>query len=307
MNPEIDKTEAPKLYGTSATKPARRSREEMKALEDALVALVAKHRPVTVRQAFYRATVDIRDLVSKQEQDYRKVQRHLVELRREGRIPYDSIVDNLRTVYGLYQSWDSPEEFLGEISGMYRRDYWRTSPYTVEMWVEKDSIASTITPVVSQLGLPLYVARGGCSESYLYSAAQSIKARKRVAYIYILTDFDPGGVDICRQIKERLTAFAAPIPVHVTQLGVTFAQALELQKQGLTREVKRTDSRAPRFLKTYGDISAELEALAPEYLRQLVRDAIVQHIDVRAWHAMKAEEDSQRAGLRMLAAIRGKT
>jgi hypothetical protein len=61
---------------------------------EGLIDIVGQSRPCTVREVFDQATV--RGLVEKSEADYAKVPRQLVDLRREGRIPFTSIADNTR-------------------------------------------------------------------------------------------------------------------------------------------------------------------------------------------------------------------
>ena len=75
----------------------RPTRDEMEARLDAIYAIVRDIEPCGVRQGFYQAVV--RGLMDKSEFDYDKVQRALVKMRRDGRVPYGWIVDGTRWMH----------------------------------------------------------------------------------------------------------------------------------------------------------------------------------------------------------------
>ena len=55
----------------------------------------------------------------------------------------------------------------------------------VEIWLEKDALAGVVYPVTSMYDVPLMVARGYASLSFLYSAAEAINELDVPAYIYL--------------------------------------------------------------------------------------------------------------------------
>jgi len=122
------------------------SRAELARLDEALVTIVATHRPITVRGVFYRAVAE--GLVPKDEaKGYRVVQRRLVKLRVEGNIPYGWITDGSRTVHG-YVRYGDADEFASSVKVRYRQDYWRDADEYVEVWVEKEAMVGVLKPVV---------------------------------------------------------------------------------------------------------------------------------------------------------------
>ena len=54
----------------------------------------------------------------------------------------------------------------------------------------KDALSGVILPVTSKYDVPLMVARGYASLSFLSEAAQYMEAEKRPVFIYHLGDFD---------------------------------------------------------------------------------------------------------------------
>lgn len=281
-----------KLYCSSAIKRFRRTFEDIKNLDAWLAFIVDEQKPMTVRQVFYQATV--RQLVPKDEgQGYRPVQRRLVALRENGTIPYGDITDNIRYVHGETRYGDVGE-FLQDAQGLYRRDYWRRSKVRVEVWIEKDALASVISPIViEKWGLSLHVARGFSSISYLHQAAEEIANDGRETFVFVLTDLDPSGVGIAHDIEAKLTAMIqGRAKLHVERLAVEPQQVIDWKLP--TRPTKRSDTRAAKFIAKYGAESVELDAIEPNMLRKLIDDAITRVGDSAEVQFLKHLEKIER-------------
>lgn len=282
-------------YGTSTVNRARRTRAEIVALDEALVEITAAVAPATVRQIFYQAVV--RDLVPKDEtRGYRTVQRRLLALREAGALPYGWITDNSRLVM-TEARFGGVEDFASEVAGRYRKDYWLDSPVRVEIWLEKDALAGVLYPtVVREHGLDLFVTKGFASVTYLQEAAQFINHDGRPTYLYLLTEFDPSGLGIADTVTRELMDRSYPTEIHVERLAVN---RFQIDDYGLpARPTKKTDTRSRRFTLEHGTDSVELDAIAPDTLRSLVRDAIERHMDPERLHALKLAEEQERGLLR---------
>lgn len=278
------------VYEASPIKRTRRTREEMEQLDAALYQIAQEVQPATVRQIFYQA--EVRGLIPKDERGYDAVQRRLVELREKKLIPYEWITDNARLIRGL-RRYSGPDGFARDVASLYRRDYWVSHPCRVEIWIEKDALASVLYPVVVEdWGLNLYVTRGFSSITYLQNAADDIQARRKKTFVYVLSDFDPSGISLAQKISEELQRRAAPIEVEVSRLAVTPAQ---IAKWCLpSRETKVTDSRAKKFMEQYGDRSVELDAIPPQELRRLVSESIEAHAGVAEMKRLQQMEALER-------------
>ena len=57
-------------------------------------------------------------------------------------------------------------------------------------------------PATSKYDVPLMVARGYASLSFLSEAADYMQAEKRPVFIYHLGDFDPSGVNAGEKIEQ---------------------------------------------------------------------------------------------------------
>jgi hypothetical protein len=284
-------------YGTSTStvKHVRRTKSEIEALDAALVEIVRRYRPVTVRQVFYQAVN--RGIVPKEEtRGYRVVQRRLVALRDSGRIRHGYIVDGTRFVTG-YTRYDDLEDFTQYAAGLYRKDYWANADVRVEVWLEKDALKGVLIPtVVNDCGLGLHVTRGFASITYLQEAADEIEADGRPTFVYVLTDFDPSGVVIADKVGEELQARAPGCDITVRRLAVNRAQ---IERWSLpTRPTKTTDARAKKFRQAHGTDSVELDAIPPNALRNLVKDAIDSHMDPWQLEQFKMVEREERKLIR---------
>jgi hypothetical protein len=285
------------VYGTSPIKRTRRTRAEIEALDEALIEIVEQFRPVTVRQVFYQAVN--RGLVPKSEtKGYRVVQRRLVALRESWAIDYGAIVDGTRYVHG-YRRYDDLDEFTTYAAGLYRKDYWATSEVNVEVWLEKDALKGVLIPtVVNECGLGLHVTRGFASITYLQEAAEQIEADGRPTYVYVLTDFDPSGVVIAEKIEEELTERAPLSDITVERLAVNRQQ---IERWNLpTRPTKTSDTRARRFRQVHGTDSVELDAIPPDELRRLVKDAIDSHMEPWRLQQFRMVEREERQTLKSM-------
>ena len=283
------------VYGTSPIKRARRTKAEVEALDAALIEIVEQFNPATVRQVFYQAVN--RNLVPKSEtKGYRVVQRRLVALRESGEIPYGHIVDGTRYVHG-HQRYNDLDEFTTYAAGLYRKDYWAASDVNVEVWLEKDALKGVLIPtVVNECGLGLHVTRGFASITYLQEAAEDIEMDGRPTYVYVLTDFDPSGVSIAEKVEQELTERAPFCDITVERLAVNREQ---IERWNLpTRPTKSTDTRANKFRRVHGTDSVELDAIPPDLLRQLVKNAIDSHMEPWRLKQFQMIEKEERETLR---------
>jgi hypothetical protein len=264
----------------------------MTELQDELYEIVEKIQPATVRQVFYRATVA--GLIPKTEEAYNGViVRLLLHMRERGKMPWDWISDNTRWVHRT-ASYDKLSDLLSESAALYRRNLWNDNPVRVEVWLEKDALAGTLFDVTNPLRVGLYVSRGFSSASYLHEAAEAgIESGKRTI-IYQLGDHDPSGIWIARQIEKRLRQFGADIEFH--RLAVTLEQ---IERWGLpSRPTKRQGN---SHAKGFKGSSVELDAVEPDMLRDLVKRAIMRHMDQGLYRRTLEIEDQERRTLDALA------
>ena len=277
---------ASSVYEASPIKPRQRStRQQVDDRREALIAIVRAMHPMTVRQVFYQASV--RGIVDKSEAGYAKVQTDLALLRRAGAMPYHWLADNTRW-QRKPRTHGSIAEALRDTAQFYRKSLWASADCYVEVWLEKDALSGVVYPTTSLYDVPLMVARGSASLSFLHTAAEHIADLDVPTFIYHLGDYDPSGMDAGRKIEETLRELAPGAEIEFQRLAVTPEQITTWNLP--SRPTKVTDSRARGF----GPISVELDAIEPAQLRDLVGAAIEQHLPQKQLEVLKVAEESER-------------
>lgn len=276
---------------------ARRSKEEMAGLREALVALVLAHAPVSVRQAFYLAVSA--GLVEKTEQAYRNtVSRLLADAREAGTLAWNTIIDHTRSFHRHY-TFNGLQDAIADTRHTYPRALWRTQPRRVEVWCEKRTLLGPLRPVSNEWDVPIFPCNGYPSRTFLHDAAENIaKAAwhgKRTRLLY-LGDHDPSGKNIERVVLDGLRRYAPDADIRMERLAVTEAQIEAMTLP--TRPTKKTDPRAKGF---EGE-SVEVEAIPPDQLRSLVDAAVVARVDPHELEVVRLAEEDERRALDLLAA-----
>jgi hypothetical protein len=249
--------------------------------------------PMTVRQVFYQLVA--RGVIEKTEEQYQgTVIRLMTDMRLDGELPYDWVVDESRRIR-ITETYDSIQDALEQTAKFYRRSALAQAPDYIEIWCEKDALAGAMWDVASDYDVPLMVSRGMPSLTFLHASAQAIKTaaeQDKNTYIYQFGDHDPSGVLIPKTIERRLGEMCEQLdcpPPRVKRMALTPAQIKHYHLP--TRPTKRKGNRhAAGFVGR----SVELDALPPRVLRDLVREVIEQHISPTQTMALRVAEDSER-------------
>jgi hypothetical protein len=293
-----------RAYQASGIKRRQRAtRAEMERRAEFLIDYAEEHGPVTVRQLYYQAEVAGLPGIDKTESGYCKIQYQVLDLRREGRLSYSHIADATRWMRKP-RTYSSVEDAIEATARTYRRALWDDADSYPEIWVEKDALAGVIYPVTSRWDVPLMVARGFSSETFCYEAVAARDGDDRVYHVYYLGDFDRAGRDAAKALEEKLTRFAAEDGIEVVfeQLAVTLDQIEDLDLP--TRGPKRgsgADKNWPH------DFACELDAIPPDYMRDLVEEAIKQHVNHSQLATLRVAEEDERQLLKVWAKSRSRT
>lgn len=277
----------------SPIKRRRATADEMEERAQFLIDYAKRHRPVTVRQLFYAATVAGIPGVDKTEAGYNKVQVQVLALRREGRLPYNCISDATRYMRKptTHDGWQAA---LEDTALFYRKALWANSDKVVEIWLEKSALAGVLYPVTSEYDVPLMPTGGYSSETFAYGAVNNLGGADKTLVIYALYDFDRSGEDASLSLQEKVERFGIEfdVPVEFHQLGLTLSQVYDLNLP--TRPAKRNTAADQRW--PY-DFAAELDAIPPDEIRNMVREAIEDHLPSWELSALKRIEAEERKTL----------
>jgi len=246
---------------------------------------------LTLRQLYYQMVA--RDLLKNSQRSYKRLGRIVADARLAGLIDWNAIVDRTRSVSGNAH-WNSPREIIDAAVGQYRIDKWADQPCRPEVWIEKDALAGVISGVCGELDVKYFSCRGYTSASEMWKAAYWRMGNDQRHVIIHLGDHDPSGVDMTRDIVERLSLFAGR-PIEVKRIALNMDQ---IERYGPPpNPTKITDSRADGYIDRYGYDSWELDALEPRVLADEIRKAVLELRDEDEWRIAVEVENAHRGML----------
>jgi hypothetical protein len=175
---------------------------------------------------------------------------------------------------------------------------WEGQPFRPEVWIEKDALIGVIAGVCNELDVAYFSCRGYASQSELWRASRRISAcahDDQATVIIHLGDHDPSGLDMTRDISDRLGLFLGYESYPVQRLALTMAQVDELKPP--PNPAKITDSRAKGYIRQYGRSSWELDALDPRTMQKLVRKEILEYREEDIFQERQSKLAEDRAVL----------
>lgn len=257
---------------------------------------------LTLRQLYYQFVA--RGLLANSDRNYKNLGSVINDGRLAGLIDWNAIEDRTRFVRSL-SHWGSPQSIVDACASQFRLDMWQTQKYRPEVWIEKDALVGVFEPVCNTYDVPLFSCRGYVSQSELWGAANRLLEHVQngqTPIIFHFGDHDPSGIDMTRDIEDRLRLFMGTSFDDfdgVQRLALTMAQVREVNPP--PNPAKMTDSRHSGYVDKYGTKSWELDALDPKYLSRLVGDAIAGIVDRKKWSARQKEQEKHRENLAQVA------
>lgn len=284
---------------------------------------------LTLRQLYYRF-VSL-GLIPNKDTEYKKLGSIINDARLAGLIDWDRITDRTRNLR-KNAHWESPKDIIAACAEQFRHNKWKNQKHYVEVWVEKDALVGILEAACEPLDVPYFSCRGYTSQSEMWGASQRLLEQVRMGkevHIIHLGDHDPSGVDMSRDVEDRIKMFlehhllrdhmkkdkANKIqdeedveqwtsrtgykPAHelftLNRIALNMDQVREYDPP--PNPAKLTDSRSNRYVDTHGDESWELDALEPSVLTGLIRGAVLELRSLPSWKIAEAAEDKEKKQL----------
>jgi hypothetical protein len=246
---------------------------------------------LTLRQVYYQLVS--RGMIENTERSYKNTGELISRGRMAGLIDWYMIEDRTRNLRGRGH-WENPKEILNNAANGYHIDFWENQKRYVEVWVEKDALIGIVEQAVWEYDVPCFSCRGYTSQSEMWSAAMRLidkwKVHKKECIIIHLGDHDPSGIDMTRDIQDRLRNFGAVVAVDRVALNMNQIEEFNPPPN----PAKITDSRAVGYIKEFGETSWELDALDPSEIERLISENIEFHLNKKQFEkAKKAEKDER--------------
>jgi len=259
---------------------------------------------LTLRQLYYQLVA--RDIVPNTFRSYKRVGTIVDNARMAGLLDWSYIVDRTRNVYRTDGIDTSPEDAIEATARSYARRLWETQPYHVEAWVEKEALAGVVQRAADEVGINYFSCRGYVSQSEMYASgrrfASIVRGGKDGVIVLHLGDHDPSGIDMSRDIRDRLDTFSrggvsrGQIQVH--RIALNMAQVEEYNPP--PNFAKVTDARYAEYEARYGENSWELDALEPAVLHDLIVSHTLRYRDEDLWAEAKERQEREREALQAI-------
>lgn len=253
---------------------------------------------LSLRQLYYQFVS--RALIANRDSEYKRLGSIINDGRLAGLIDWNRISDRGRNLAGGYGVDSDPRDHVRSIADWFQLDRWKGQAYRPEVWVEKDALSGVVGRVANELDVPYMACKGYMSQSEMWAAGRRLRLYRRDGQIPIiihLGDHDPSGIDMTRDIADRLSMFAEGY-VEVRRIALNMDQVQLYDPP--PNPAKTTDSRATGYIDEFGDESWELDALEPTVLATLIRDEVESLRDDDVLETVKAQEAKATEAVRSI-------
>lgn len=247
---------------------------------------------LTLRQLYYQFVS--RDILANKQTEYKRLGSIINDARLAGMIDWDTIEDRTRSI-NRNPHWDGPRDVVESCVHYFQIDKWANQEHRVEVWIEKDALLGVIEKVCGSMDVTYFSCRGYTSQSAMWRAGRRFEQYAEAGQepiIIHLGDHDPSGIDMTRDIDDRLATFMGGL--QVKRVALTMDQIEEYDPP--PNPAKLTDSRAKGYVDRFGYNSWELDALEPRVMEELIRDTIMEFRDEEKWNeSVELEEEHKQA------------
>ena len=251
---------------------------------------------LTVRQLYYQLVA--RDIIPNTERSYKNTVSLVNNARLSGYLDWDAIEDRTRA-FKERARWTSGGQVLNDAAVGYHQDMWAEQDCRVFCIIEKEALSGVLSGTCHEYDIPLLSARGYPSSSVLYDfAKQELSGIDQHVVILHLGDHDPSGIDMTRDLIDRLEMFSRQ-GVTLYRIALTMDQIKEQRPP--PNPAKTTDSRHAAYQKRFGSNSWELDALQPRFLNDLVIEHASEYIDFEQWEKTRTTIETIRARIQTTA------
>ncbi len=247
---------------------------------------------LSLRQIYYQFVS--RGYVPNTSKEYSRLGDIIGDGRMAGLIDWSIIKDRSRRL--LENShWDDPGQILRSARRSFRTDHWEGQDYVPEVWIEKEALIGVVASVCEGLDVAHYACKGYVSLSEMWDASERFTMmveNGQQPVIIHLGDHDPSGIDMTRDIEDRLYRFSDNNHIRVERIALNMNQVEEYDPP--PNPAKFTDSRFESYVSISGSSSWELDALDPIVLSDLISERVLSYRDEDIFEEVLVRETEYR-------------
>jgi hypothetical protein len=261
---------------------------------------------LTLRQLYYQFVS--RGWIANKDQEYKRLGSVVNDGRLAGHIDWDAIADRTRNVRRL-PTWDNQAAVIRSAADWFKTDRWANQDHRIEVWIEKDALIGVIERVCDELRVPCFACRGYVSQSEMHAAGlrfHDVATGGQTPVLLHLGDHDPSGIDMSRDNEERTRLFMSDPDGGDSQSDELVFERLALSMKQIEaykpppNPAKMSDIRYKKYVAEQKTTSSwELDALNPEVIAGLVRQAVLKYQQKERWEQSGKEEERMGDDLRL--------
>lgn len=240
---------------------------------------------MTLRRCYY--VLVSKHLIPNSKSSYILLSKLFKKARIEGLLPYECIVDTTRNIYRR-TTYSSFQEAFEKLCERFRKDSLQEQDVYVEVWIEKEAISNLLYPITYSLDIPLVVSKGFTSVTFKQEASdrfnQAEEEGKKVIVLFV-SDFDAEGEYIPKVLKNDLlnnhkcyASFEVKKVLLNSEDVTTYSLISNVDYKISSKQ--REKCYVKDFINKYGVVQYELDALPSDVLKEKVKQAIEQLVDV---------------------------
>lgn len=229
---------------------------------------------------------------------YKRVVSAMIKARWDGLVSFDAFLDHERGVIGetayqqtsVKEETDSAKSQIKMWATSYHKNRWENQLVYAEVFIEKKALQGVFEPVCSEYDLALNPCKGYPSLTFLNDAKNrfdNATCGGKEPIILYFGDYDCSGEDIPRSIGDNLDKMG--VSVEVRRIALMEEQVIEWALP--PAPTKRGDSRSKNWT---GIGQVELDAVKPEKIERLCREAIEDILDEDLYADLIKQESEER-------------
>jgi len=263
--------------------------ERLEEINTVIEKFAAQGYKLTLRQLYYQLVKD--NIIPNKKSEYAKLSHLLKNGRMAGVVDFEAIEDRIRIPrrpYWVHNVTHALEDTLRQ----YRLNRQEGQEIYIECFSEKDAISNILYRITSYYHIYLNINRGYSSCTAIHDAHKRFENHDKNAILY-LGDHDPSGLDMIRDIRDRLEEFGSN--VEVVPVALTTSQVRQYDPP--PNPAKITDPRDKWYIQEYGSTSWKVDALEPDVLHNLLRRHIESRMDMDIFQDILNQEEEDKEEL----------
>lgn len=278
--------------------PGRRKQAEQIL---AVVNDLSAYWPLTLRQIYYRLVAA--GVIANTRSKYNDLSKVTKQMRLDGIMPWETMEDRARRV-SMKRGVEDADAFIERELGWFLSGYSRClvqgQENYVEVWCEKDALARILENVAAPYCIRAVTCRGYLSVTFLKAYADRAKGavdQRQTPVVLYFGDLDPSGIQMFEATQQTLVDELDVVGAKFIRVGLNPEHVALHGLPNNPDALKWTDVRAKGYVKRFGEVAVELDALHPSVLETMAKEAIESQFDMTAFQEQREIEAVEQGRL----------